>query len=250
MPPPARRASARRNRNLARVEPGTNVEIAGGMEADAMIATSGNGLAGRWRAGSLPAESFASTLRRFFLADDLPRGEVDRLEAAWRRMLADRARRNAIDLRFAPFERAAHGLAWWEQRQRGSTGVAQPISDLDRACMLLSVEPALRPPPAWPHCPDELVGTWVVTEVSSDNETLAPAPRRHELTLATAGVLRARRPRAGFGWRIHRGSARELWLGPATAPRTDVFTILRRDRETMDVAPPGVWRGFERWTRH
>lgn len=195
-----------------------------------------------------------AALLRYFLAEDLEAADRARLVAAGLALAADRPRMRGQLGQFAPEDPIGHGLAWWEERQRGSPVLRLPISKLDHALMLITSEPRLDPRPApRPHCPPELCGRWERTGASRDDVTMEPPRSPRAWTLGADGSVATEGDpeRAGWTWRVHEGSFRTLCLGPPHDPLRERWIVLalRPDAAELDLASPDTIRGFERWRR-
>src|SRR5262249_55817835 len=141
---------------------------------------------------------------------------------------------------FAPDDPVAHGLAWWEDRQRGAGYTVLPISAIDHALMLWTSEPLLDPRPApRAHTPPELHGGW---------RTIDLDPARTWI-LDAGGALRGDPARDGWGWRVHEGMIRSLCLGPDYDPLRERWTILEVGAAELEVIPPDVIVGSIRLIR-
>jgi hypothetical protein len=195
-----------------------------------------------------------AAIRRYFFADELDAAARARLVGEGLALVADPARRLGQVGQFAPEDPIGHGLAWWEERQRGEPHLIQPISDLDHALMLITSEPRLDPRPrARPHCPPALYGRWELVGISRDELTVDPAPSLRAWTLGADGELATEHDpdRAGWTWRIHEGGMRSLCLGPIDQPLLECWTIIddRSGDGELDLTSPEAIRGFERWRR-
>ncbi|MCE9578800.1 MAG: hypothetical protein K8W52_37090 [Deltaproteobacteria bacterium] len=200
----------------------------------------------------MTAAELESALLRYFVADELDAAARARLVAAGLELIGDRARVLGQVGLFAPDDPIGHGLAWWEERQRGEPALVLPITALDQALMLYTSEPRLDPRPRpRAHCPPELRGRWQRIGVSRDDVTVAPPDHPRAWTLGNGGELATEGDpaRAGWGWRVHEGSARSLCLGPAGDPLRERWTVLAFDDGEMDLVSPDAYRGFERWRR-
>jgi hypothetical protein len=203
----------------------------------------------------MTGEEFFDALVRYFFADDLDAASRARLFEAAIALVEDGARRAGQVGLFRPDDPLGHGLAWWEERQRGAPVLRMPIEDLDHALMLLCSDPTLDPQPApRPHCPAELRGRWELVGVSADGVTVAAPPAPRAWTLGPDGAFAVEgdpeRAETGWSWRVHEGSFRSLCLGPAWDPLWERWTLrAQRSDVEMDLVPPEAIRGFERWRR-
>lgn len=179
-----------------------------------------------------------AALTRWFVTDGLGTADRARLIDAALAYVHDPVKTGGQVGQFAPDDPIGHGLAWWEDRQRGSSYTVLPISTLEHALMLWTSEPLLDPRPApRPHCPRELCGGWR----SSD-------PPRTWI-LDGGGALRGDPARDGWGWRVHEGMIRSLLLGPDYDPQRERWTILDLSAGALEVIPPDVIVGSERLIR-
>ncbi len=179
-----------------------------------------------------------AALSRWFHAADLGAADRARLIDAALAFVGDPARTGGQVGLFAPDDPVGHGLAWWEDRQGGAGHTVLPITALDHALMLWTTEPRLDPRPApRPHCPAELCGGWRSIEA------------RRTWILGADGALDGDPAREGWGWRVHEGMIRSLCLGPDYDPLRERWTILDVSADQLEVIPPDVIVGSERYAR-
>lgn len=194
----------------------------------------------------LTRSELEGALRVWFLASP---GDAERLWGEWQKLAASPARLAALDALFDPEQRIGHGWDWWEVRQDGKPTRVGSVTDFDRFRMMLIADPTVPGrPPARPHCPEELVGRWMVTEVSVDEKSVTPPAKPRQYELAADGTYRG----AGTTgtWRVHRGASPFLWLFPEDddGDRQE-WRIRTQDGDQLELTPPERSRGFERWRR-
>jgi hypothetical protein len=190
----------------------------------------------------LSAGEFAENLRRYFWADDLPGGDVERLFAGFRELMADSARVGAQDaamLRLENTEPVFFGLRWWEERQHGRDDVERPFSALDRANMFLCTDPrAGKRPKARLYCPAWAIGTWTCE---------SPEPREWQLRVDETLIARNDEARDGAGWCVHLASTPHLWILLPSSVRPEHWEVVTRADDSLELrrSPEGEtvrWR--------
>ena len=189
-------------------------------------------------------------LSRWFQAENLSPSEVDRLHRAWQEREKDRLYLNMLRRQFDPANLVAGGTAWWEERQQGQHDTVIPITPTDLVKMWLSFDPLARPPRARPWCPDLLVGRWRLVGVSANGRDLAPtAPR--EWTLQPDGRLETvgDPDHDGWTWSAERGISLHLRLLAPLNKLPRIWSTDRVEGGEMDLYPPEMDPGFQRWRR-
>ena len=198
-------------------------------------------------------DQFYENLRHFFLADETPHEEVRRLFEYWESFAADEARVRGQARALFRLENVdpVFGLAWWEERQQGSTKPIYPITAIDHANMLISTDPraGAKPRPR-PYCPDNFVGLWHRIGVSEDGETVHEPAEAQSWHLRRDGSLETEGDpkHEGFRWRVHLARNPQLWLKSPKPARAEMF-VARQNGDEMDLRHRSSTGAFSRWQR-
>ncbi len=190
-------------------------------------------------------------VRRWFPGADTSAAGIDALLGKWQQHEGDRAHQAMLERQFDPANRAVFGTAWWEERQKGRSGVVLPIAAVDRLVMWMHYDPLTGLPAARPYCPDQLLGQWHLAGTGRSADALQPPASPRLWTLHADGRLEAvgDPARQGWTWRAHRGRTLDLWLYAPGERTPNIWPALRIERGEMDLYPPQGAPRFQRWRR-